>query len=68
MTYEKAGKKVNKDTGKRGTDYELRNVDTKAMLWHIVKRHKFAIVTVYAVVITIAHFAPFLPDMLLALF
>ena len=65
--YEETGKKINKNTGKNAQDYDLRNVSVKAMLLHIAKRHKFALVVTYAVILTIYLFLPFLPGEIMSL-
>lgn len=68
MNYEATGKKVNKDTGKSAREYALKNVSTSTMLWAIVKRHKFALVSTYAIVLTIMYVFPPAPDLIMSLF
>lgn len=46
---------------------ELNKLDTGAIIWHLVKRHKFALVTTYAVVLSVFYFMPFLPDILFSI-
>jgi len=58
-------KTVSKDTAAK---YELGRYDTGAIVWHLVKRHKFALVVAYAVVISVQYFLPFIPDLLLSFF
>ena len=67
MKYEKTGKKVNKDTGNNAKDYTLKQVSTGTILWHVVKRHKFALVTLYAAILTILYLFPFAPDLLFSM-
>lgn len=42
----------------------LERVGTFNILWYIVKRHKFGLVSVWAIVITILYLLPFLPQVL----
>lgn len=67
MTYEKTGKKVNKDTAKNAQEYTLKGVETKTMLWHIVKKHKFGLSVALNIVFAIYFFLPFLPGEIIAL-
>lgn len=67
MTYEKAGKKVNKDTAKNAEMHELKRVSTSTLLWHVVKRHKFGLVSTYAVLMTAVYIFPPLPDLILSM-
>lgn len=66
MQYEVTGKKLNKDSAKNALQYELKQFSTSTMLWHVVKRHKFGLVSTWAVVITLLYFVPFLPDLILS--
>lgn len=68
MTYEKSGKKVNKDTAKNAKDYELKGIDTSQILWHIVKRHKFGLVSTYAIIMTVMYIFPAAPAVIADLF
>lgn len=52
MKYEKTGKKVTADTVKGAKDYELRHIETSTIIWHLIKKHKFALMTVYALAVT----------------
>lgn len=67
MKYEKTGSKINKDTVNGARDYALKNVKTGTLVWHVVKRHKFAIVTTYAIVLTILYVFPPAPDLIKAI-
>lgn len=54
-----------KKTSKKSVDkYNLEKVSTGTMLWHVIKRHKFGLVTAWALVITILYLFPFVPDLL----
>lgn len=46
---------------------QLDKLDTGAIIWHLVKRHKFGLVCTYALVVSVFYFTPFLPDMVLSL-
>ena len=59
MQYEKSGSK--KPSKKSVDEYSLKSVNTSTMLWHIVKRHKFAIVCVLAVLGWALYLWPSLP-------
>lgn len=69
MKYEETpiSNKVSKEAVKKAKTDQLDKVNTSAILWHLVKRHKFALVTTYAVVLSLYYFVPFLPDMLFSL-
>ena len=62
MSFIETGKKVNNDTGKNATQHQLKAFSTKELFWAIVKRHKFCIVSAYAVIITLFYLMPFLPS------
>lgn len=66
MTYEKTPviKKASKQAVKQEVAKELDRVSTGAIIWHLVKRHKFAIVLIYAITITVLYLAPFLPSLI----
>lgn len=68
MAYEATPVKTSKDAGKRYAQKELDRVGTFALLWHVVKRHKFGLVASWALIVTIMHFVPFAFDMLFAVF
>ena len=67
MKYEATGQKTNKDTAKNAEAHSLRGVSTKAMFWAIIKRHKFGLVTIWAVIMTILYMLPFLPGEIFSL-
>lgn len=67
MTYEPTGKKTNKDTAKHAQEYDLKRVSTSTLLWTVVKRHKFMLVSVYAGVITALYLYPPLVDTILSI-
>ena len=67
MQYKETGKKINKDTGKNSQDYELRGISLKRILYVKSKQHKFALVSIYAVALTVYLFLPFLPGELMSL-
>lgn len=69
MKYEETpiNKTVSKEAVKKHKNDQLDKVSTSAIIWHLVKRHKFALVTTYAVVLTVFYFMPFLPDILFSL-
>ena len=46
----------------------LKKISTGGIIWHLVKRHKFAIVSTYAIILTAVWAFPPLPDLILALF
>lgn len=65
MEYEKSGsKKISKSSAVNET---IKNVDTKAIVWALIKRHKFALVSIYAVLITVVYAMPFLPGEVVSL-
>ena len=68
MSFIETGKKVNKDTGKNAQEYGLKSVSTSTLLWHVVKRHRMALTTMYAIIITMVYIFPPLPDLILSLF
>lgn len=46
----------------------LDKVGTGQIVWHLVKRHKFGLVTTYAIILTSVWMFPPLPDVVLGLF
>lgn len=65
MNYEKTPIKNNiKDAAKKSVHNDMDRLSTSAILWHVVKRHKFGLVVTYAVVLSVLYFVPFAPDML----
>lgn len=58
MNYEQTGsKKIRKSAAAKES---IKNVSTGAIIWALVKRHKFALVSTYAVVITLLYLFPML--------
>lgn len=56
MEYEKSGsKKIKKSSAVNET---IKNVNTSSLVWALVKRHKFALVSIYAVILTILYLFP----------
>lgn len=68
MQYDKTGEKVNKDTAKNEANYDMNGIGTGRILWHLVKRHKFGLVTTWAITITVLYLFPFAPDLFMSLF
>lgn len=66
MQYEKTGKKSasSKDAADEGI---LTSVSTSKMLWVAIRRHKFGLVSAYAIWMTIIYFMPFLPGEIISL-
>jgi len=46
-------------------DQALNRIDTSQIIWHVIKRHKFFIVSFYAVIVTIVYVFPFIPSLLI---
>lgn len=69
MKYEETPVKNSKhiDTNKL-TLNELKNVSTFAVLWYLIKRHKFALTATYAIGLTVLYVFPPLPDLIKSLF
>jgi hypothetical protein len=66
MQYETTPIKNSKDLGKQVKSANLDKIKTGTILWHLIKRHKFVLVTTWAIVITILYMFPFVPDLLLS--
>lgn len=64
--YIKTPVKKTKEVDMRKLD--LERFDTMNIIWFLIKRHKFVLVSVWAVFVTIIHFFPFVPDVILAMF
>ena len=59
MKYEKTG---NKTPNKKALeDYSFKGISTSTMLWHIVRRHKFALVSLAAILGWSLYLLPFWP-------
>jgi hypothetical protein len=46
----------------------LDSVGTGQIIWHLVKRHKFGLVSTYAIILTAVWLFPPLPHIIMALF
>ena len=55
--------KVNK-LGRKSVYKDMESIGTGAILFYIVKRHKFGLLVVWAAVFTALYFVPFLPDLM----
>ncbi len=68
MRYEKTPIKHNaKDIIKKQERLTLEQFSTSRLLWTVVKRHKFAIVATWAIIITVVNLFPPLPDLALSI-
>mgnify|MGYP001020491243 CR=1 FL=1 len=67
MNYEETQVKKSKVNGATLALKGLERVSTARILWYLIKRHKFAIVIVWAIVITILYLMPFLPSLLVGM-
>ena len=67
MNYEETPVKKSKVSGDTLVLKGLEKVSTARILWYLIKRHKFAIVIVWAIVITILYLMPFLPSLLVGM-
>lgn len=56
-----------KEAGNQDTLNILNRLDSGYLVWYLIKRHKFGLVTSWAVVITALWSMPFLPDLLFGL-
>lgn len=69
MKYEATPVKNNlKDATKKLRHDEMDKLSTSAILWHVVKRHKFGLVVTYAIVLTAVYIFPPLPEIITSLF
>lgn len=71
MNYENTPVKVkpSKEAIKKYKESQaITELQTRTIVWHLVKKHKFGLVSTYAIVLTMLYFVPFLPDMILSLF
>lgn len=51
MEYEKSGsKKIRKSSA---VNESIKSINTSSLVWALVKRHKFGLVSVYAVIVTL---------------
>jgi hypothetical protein len=60
-------KKISQTGAKKAVHSNLETVKTRTLLWHVVKRHKFVLVSAYSVVMTVVVFAPYAPGMIFGL-
>lgn len=60
----KAGKV--KDMKKNVSNDYLKGISTGTILWHLVKRHKFGLVSIWAIFITLTYLFPPIWDILFA--
>lgn len=67
MKYEATPIKNSKDLGKTLVIKDLEKLKTGAIMWHLVKRHKFGLVSIWAVTITVLYLFPFAPHLLISL-
>ena len=67
MKYEETPVKNTKLTHKDIALTQLERVSTSGIVWHLIKRHKFGLVTTWALVVTVFYLLPFLPDMIMSL-
>lgn len=63
MKYEttKVNTKPSKVAIKKAENRDLDKLSTSKLLWHLVVRHKFALVVLWSVYVTIQHFLPTVP-------
>lgn len=67
MTYEKTGKKVNKDTGNNALYHIVKTNSTSKLIWYITRKHKTGLFAAWAVLMTLLYVFPALPDVVLSL-
>lgn len=65
MNYEETPVKKSKVSSTSVALKGLERVGTLAIVWYLIKRHKFAIAIVWAVTITLLYTMPFLPSLIL---
>ena len=73
MSYEeipvkKLDKKTVKNIQKKTVKNELDRVSTLTMVWFLVRKHKYFLVSTYAIVISVFYFIPTTPQFILSLF
>lgn len=66
MTYEPT--KVKPTSKSKETMHDLQTVETRKILWFLVKRHKFGLVITWAMVMTVLWAIPAFPTMITSLF
>ena len=52
---------------KNAGDMYLQKISTSQMLWHLIKRHKFGLVSIWAILMTISYMFPPFWDILASL-
>lgn len=67
MQYEETPIKKSKVSKKTLALKELDTLNTSSILWFVIKRHKFGLVSTWAILVTLFYLVPFLPDALLGL-
>lgn len=68
MKYEKTPVKNNiKDASKAEVERILERKSTSSLIWFIVKRHKFGLMSTWAVIMTVLYVFPPLPDIVFTL-
>jgi len=67
MDYIKTKDKQTKDTLREVSVSSIKGIDTKYILMGLVARHKFFLVSAYAIILSVYFFLPFLPDYLFSL-
>lgn len=68
MEYEETKDKKTKDTLRNVSMSAVKGIETKYILLALMKRHKFGLVSTYAIVLTVILFLPFLPGEIIDLF
>lgn len=68
MNFEEIPVKNSKGLAKRVKVADIDKLGTWSILWLLIKRHKFGLVSVWAISITALYFFPFLPDLVASLF
>lgn len=71
MSYETTPFKVGsspKAIKNKAGDNTLDRVSTSQIVWHLVKRHKFGLVSTYAIILTAVWVFPPLPYLVMAIF
>lgn len=56
-----------KEAVKTEGNITLSEISTGRIAWHLIKRHKFGLVSVYAFALTMLYLFPFLPDVIASL-
>lgn len=64
----KISTKTVKNIKRKETSHELSKVSTLTMVWFLVRKHKYFLVSTYAIVISVFYFIPTTPQFILSLF